>query len=93
MLITCYDHVLLVLHIHTERDVHSVAVTCNTDMCKTILAYFLALAALEGGNATDILCASVTAFLLAATKGDASALAFFGSLVNQQSLVDELQSL
>ena len=61
---------------------------------KTVLSsYFLALAALEGGNVTDIPRAPASALLSAAAKGEASVFALFGGQDTNEVYFDELQSL
>jgi fatty acid synthase subunit alpha, fungi type len=78
----------------TKQDVHSVAATCDTDVRKTVLSsYFLALAALEDENGTDIPRAPASALLSAAAKGDASVFALFGGQGTNEVYFDELQSL
>jgi fatty acid synthase subunit alpha len=78
----------------TKQDVHSVAATCDTDMRKTVLSsYFVALAALEDENGTNIPHAPALALLSAAAKGDASVLALFGGQGTNEVYLYELQSL
>jgi fatty acid synthase subunit alpha, fungi type len=78
----------------TNKDVHSVAASCDTDVRKTVLSsYFLALAALEDGGVKDIPRGPASALLSAAAKGDASIFALFGGQGSNEVYFDELQSL
>ena len=78
----------------TKKDVHSIAAECDTDVRKTVLSsYFLALAALEDADVTDISRSPTSALLSAAAKGDASIFALFGGQGNNEVCFDELQSL
>jgi fatty acid synthase subunit alpha, fungi type len=78
----------------TERDIHSVAATCDTDVRRSVLSsYFLALAALEDAKVADISRGPASALLSAAAQGDASVFALFGGQGNNEVYFDELQSL
>lgn len=78
----------------TEKDVHSVAATCDTDVRKTVLSsYFQALAALEDSKVNVISTTPSSALLSAAEKGDASVFALFGGQGTNEVYFDELQSL
>jgi len=76
-----------------ETDVHLLAASCNTDICKTVLSsYYKALAALEHANMSDIPRGPPSALLSAAAEGDTSVYALFGGQGTNEVYFDELQS-
>ncbi|KAI5122922.1 hypothetical protein M0805_007600 [Coniferiporia weirii] len=77
-----------------EKDVHSLTMSFDTDVRKTVLSsYYCALALLEAQNVADIPRGPTSALLGAAEKGEASLYALFGGQGTNEVYFDELQTL
>lgn len=78
----------------TTKDIHSLTESYDIDVRKSVLSsYFLAVAALEEQQVSDLPRCPSSALLNAAAKGDASIYALFGGQGTNEVYFDELQNL